>query len=313
MALCAELALRNLDAASTRELAMISWAVGFAISCIWKPLRPHMSLEEQKENEKKALHPQNRGISHEAFPSIHKPESVHREEWGLFGNVTTRLAQQLVHRTVTAFELTELANVLFCLSRFTSSGGRASAMMDMPIERRYNSSSDCTSTWKMGNTTQRLVIKACNLITQEVERVACGVSPREAVEIKISLLLRETNKELIQRAIDVLGPSRCSDYVAKTVEVELNGGILTAEGDRRRLPGGSFLHLIRNAVPAEQFERIRRPMRAKRKQEAIRHRPHYHQEKEITNENEDEKIVAAIINATRRGERSHLPLQKKLR
>eukprot|EP00466_Bigelowiella_natans_P004544 jgi/Bigna1/141990/aug1.66_g16698 len=199
-----------------------------------------MSLEEQKENEKKALHPQNRGISHEAFPSLHKRESVHREEWGLFGNVTTRLAQQ-------------------------------------------------------------------------VERVACGVSPREAVEIKISLLLRETNKELIQRAIDVLGPSRCSDYVAKTVEVELNGGILTAEGDRRRLPGGSFLHLIRNTVPAEQFERIRRPMRAKRKQEAIRHRPHYHQEKEITNENEDEKIVAAIINATRRGERSHLPLQKKLR
>ena len=84
--------------------------------------------------------------------------------------------------------------------------------------------------------------------------------------------LNEPKLPLMRRAIDTLGISAVESLVARVHEIEEQGGQMTAEGDRRRTPGGVFWKLLKQTVSEEEYttifevERERERQRARRRQ-----------------------------------------------
>ncbi len=77
--------------------------------------------------------------------------------------------------------------------------------------------------------------------------------------------LQEPNRPLLRRVLRVLGHDRTAVLLAETLQCEATGGLLTADGTRRRTPGGVFFHLVRQqASPQERprlFPRLAAPHR----------------------------------------------------
>src|SRR5690348_17061273 len=65
----------------------------------------------------------------------------------------------------------------------------------------------------------------------------------------IATQLNESNTRLIQQIIEAIGPEATQAHLRQALEVEANGGMLTADGRRRRTPGGVFFLLARKAMP----------------------------------------------------------------
>ena len=59
-------------------------------------------------------------------------------------------------------------------------------------------------------------------------------------------VLQEPKKSLLARVLTMLGQERCAAILADTLTIESHGGMLTRAGDRRRSPGGVFLHLVKD-------------------------------------------------------------------
>jgi len=86
--------------------------------------------------------------------------------------------------------------------------------------------------------------------------------------------------DLILRVVQILGRPAAIRLFEEARQIENHdGGILTADGSRRRTPGGVFLYLLRNddEVPMEQIrqifaeenktrEKFKRVVRARRRQ-----------------------------------------------
>ncbi|KAF6768289.1 hypothetical protein AHF37_05801 [Paragonimus kellicotti] len=70
-------------------------------------------------------------------------------------------------------------------------------------------------------------------------------------------LLREPNKELISQVVHILGVERTLEFYFLTEEVEKAGGLHTADGSRRRSPGGVFLNLIKNSDSVAELEKAK--------------------------------------------------------
>jgi hypothetical protein len=84
-----------------------------------------------------------------------------------------------------------------------------------------------------------------------------SVDPTVAVEAqRIAAQLEEPLLWLVENVIKVLGQERASDLLQQTLEIEAAGGILTAQGDRRRTPGGVYLKLLKEQTTPEEQERI---------------------------------------------------------
>jgi hypothetical protein len=66
-------------------------------------------------------------------------------------------------------------------------------------------------------------------------------------------ILSEPNTWLVQRVVAEIGVERTRHFLAGTLAVEAEGGLLVERGTRRRTPGGVFFYLVRNGVsPAER-------------------------------------------------------------
>jgi hypothetical protein len=68
--------------------------------------------------------------------------------------------------------------------------------------------------------------------------------------------LQEPKKSLLAQVLRTLGQERCQTIFADTLTIESNGGMLTKAGDRRRSPGGTFFHLVRQQCSKKERARL---------------------------------------------------------
>lgn len=60
----------------------------------------------------------------------------------------------------------------------------------------------------------------------------------------------------IDQIVEALGEDRALELLEQTMAIEESGGMLVADGSRRRSPGGVFFHLVRKELPREWKQRI---------------------------------------------------------
>ena len=69
---------------------------------------------------------------------------------------------------------------------------------------------------------------------------------------KLAEMLHEPNTALLAKVLRVLGPERCRAILTDVLTTEASGGMLTKDGTRRRTPGGTFFHLVRDQCTKEE-------------------------------------------------------------
>jgi len=80
--------------------------------------------------------------------------------------------------------------------------------------------------------------------------------PAHAVAGAIAYRLREGKLKLIHRIVDRIGKKPALDLLFETEEIEKNGGQMTNKGDRRKLPGGVFIGLLKQKMPKDDIKYI---------------------------------------------------------
>jgi len=70
---------------------------------------------------------------------------------------------------------------------------------------------------------------------------------------EVAQKLGEDNTEVIGRAVRYAGMSLINKVVDDTLATEASGGMMTADGSRRRKTGGVFLQLLQQQLSAEQY------------------------------------------------------------
>ncbi|CAD5123300.1 DgyrCDS11657 [Dimorphilus gyrociliatus] len=68
--------------------------------------------------------------------------------------------------------------------------------------------------------------------------------------------LKEPKVALIWKVVQILGKKKALEIFYKTEEIEKNGGMMIVSGNRRRTPGGVFLHLTRTDEYTDKETRI---------------------------------------------------------
>lgn len=91
-----------------------------------------------------------------------------------------------------------------------------------------------------------------------------------AVAADIVARLEETNVELVERVVQVLGVARSRKLLCMTEDVEATGGLLIRDKSRRRTPGGVFFFLVKANTTKKEAdmvfgEEIRRREQMRRK------------------------------------------------
>ena len=72
----------------------------------------------------------------------------------------------------------------------------------------------------------------------------------------VARALREKDSQGIADSIRVIGARAVTELFSATIETEGLGGLLTAENERRRSPGGTFYHLMKEVASKEQLKEI---------------------------------------------------------
>ena len=68
--------------------------------------------------------------------------------------------------------------------------------------------------------------------------------------------LQEPKKALLAQVLRTLGQERCQALFTAACTIEASGGMLTSAGDRRRTPGGTFFHLVRQQCSRQERARL---------------------------------------------------------
>ena len=68
--------------------------------------------------------------------------------------------------------------------------------------------------------------------------------------------LQEPKKSLLAKVLKTIGQERCQALFTEACTLEASGGMLTADGTRRRTPGGTFFHLVRQQCSKEERARL---------------------------------------------------------
>ena len=68
--------------------------------------------------------------------------------------------------------------------------------------------------------------------------------------------LGEREEARLRRTTLALGLVRANELLAATLDLETDGGLLTADGSRRRTPGGVFFTLVKRLVPRDMYRAI---------------------------------------------------------
>ena len=69
-------------------------------------------------------------------------------------------------------------------------------------------------------------------------------------------LWHEPHVALLCRCWRLLGEERARQLGEETLAIEANGGMLIADGSRRRTPGGVFFELVKRQASRKAFYRI---------------------------------------------------------
>jgi len=91
-------------------------------------------------------------------------------------------------------------------------------------------------------------------------RVKGQPQPSDPLVTEIVQTLNEPQVVLINQVVKILGEERARAFLQQTLEVEAKDGLMTANGDRRRTPGGVFLYLVRKGVSQSERKAIFQPM-----------------------------------------------------
>ncbi|GAB4517562.1 MAG: hypothetical protein OHK0046_24240 [Anaerolineae bacterium] len=80
--------------------------------------------------------------------------------------------------------------------------------------------------------------------------------PKEIRKIahEIADSLNETDKKprrQIMKIVELMGPEFAQQILKESLEIEANGGMMIASGERRRTPGGVFFYIAREKMPEE--------------------------------------------------------------
>lgn len=81
------------------------------------------------------------------------------------------------------------------------------------------------------------------------------ITPEDTLDIvaeEIAFRLWEKKRHLIRDVVSCIGNEKAIFIFKKTEAIELNGGLIIHNGLRRRTPGGTFLHLVRNDEGLDQ-------------------------------------------------------------
>ena len=73
---------------------------------------------------------------------------------------------------------------------------------------------------------------------------------------RLAETLQEPKKSLLARVLRTLGQERCQAIFTEACTIEAHGGMLTSAGDRRRTPGGTFFHLVRQQCSKQERARL---------------------------------------------------------
>ena len=80
--------------------------------------------------------------------------------------------------------------------------------------------------------------------------------PEDELTQHIADTLQERNHSLIEKIVYTIGVERTQEFLQKTLEIEAAGGQKTADGSRRRSPGGVFFYMVRTSLPQEERKQI---------------------------------------------------------
>jgi hypothetical protein len=83
--------------------------------------------------------------------------------------------------------------------------------------------------------------------------------------------LQEPKKALLAKVLRTIGQERCQALFTEACTIEANGGMLTADGTRRRTPGGTFFHLVRQQCSKEERARLFPYQATKKPQQQPKH------------------------------------------
>jgi phosphorylated adapter RNA export protein len=72
----------------------------------------------------------------------------------------------------------------------------------------------------------------------------------------IARVLHESQRQMIARALKVLGHDRCVEILADALTIEHQGGMWLKDGSRKRSLGGTFLQLVRERSTEEERRKI---------------------------------------------------------
>ena len=89
---------------------------------------------------------------------------------------------------------------------------------------------------------------------QEQAMPAVTRDGRDEVARTIAGQLRETEDKplhLLRKVVERLGTEQALAFLKETLEIEAQGGLMLADGSRRRTPGGTFFYLVRTKGPAQ--------------------------------------------------------------
>ncbi|KAJ1454077.1 PHAX RNA-binding domain-containing protein [Pelagophyceae sp. CCMP2097] len=111
-------------------------------------------------------------------------------------------------------------------------------------------------------------------------RTARGPAPPKggnvaSVVTKAAKSLKERNTHLMKASVVAIGLEAARRLVAATVRVQRAGGMLTADGARKRTAGGVFFELLKGEMPKSEFNKLmaqdkRRKMKDKERRDAER-------------------------------------------
>ena len=71
-------------------------------------------------------------------------------------------------------------------------------------------------------------------------------------------MLDERNTRLLREAVVAIGAKASKRLLRRVVSTQRAGGLRTADGSRKRTPGGVFFHLLRDEMDADAYPRPRR-------------------------------------------------------
>ena len=85
---------------------------------------------------------------------------------------------------------------------------------------------------------------------------ARGITDGALLATLIASTLRESQTAMVENSVKTLGVVACRELLVATVETEADGGLMTADGSRRRSPGGVFFELMKQVASAAQYKEI---------------------------------------------------------